>query len=176
MPQSIAAKFSVVVLLALLATPAAYASCTLLGGASPPISDALVYDYSFDDSGCSAWVASGLASAGYGDGYFENYGPGTLYQDVVIGRAYSSYSLSFDVSMIGSSPGLERLRVEICNTSGSVLETVEILSGSDADGRYDLPIGDYDNQTIRLRLRRASTSFDGDTEFVVHWINIWGMY
>lgn len=173
MPQSIAARFSVVVLLAILATPAAYASCTLLGPGSPP-SYAQVYDYSFDDSNCSAWVDSGLADAGNGEGYFESYGPGTIYQDVVIGSAYTSYSLSFDVTMSGSSPGNERLRVEICNTSGTVLETVEILSGSDADGRYDFNIGDYDNQTIRLRLRRLSTSGEGDTVFSVHWINIWG--
>jgi hypothetical protein len=175
MSPSIAAKFTVVVLLALLATPAAYASCTLLTG--PTGSDALVYDYSFDDSNCSAWVDSGLADAGNGEGYFESYGPGTIYQDVVIGRAYTTYSLSFDITITGATPGQEQLVVEICNTSGTGCYPVKTLTGYDADGRYDATnFGDYDNQTVRLRLRRNSVSSDGGTVFSVHWINIWGQY
>jgi len=149
-------------------------ACTLNSAAGPPFSQALAYDYSFDDTSCSAWTATGDAVLNGADAVFD--GPGEVYQDVVVDQAYSSYALWFSVTINGSSPGLERLRIEIANTSGTILETVDVLSGSDSDGDYYFDTSDYDNQTVRIRIRRLSTNFAGDTEFVVHWAGFWGRF
>ena len=173
MRSSVIGKIVTVALITTVLYGPALEACTLLQSPSPPVSQALVYDYHFDES-CSYWGVTGDALINGDAAFFD--GPGEVYQDIVINTSYSSYAIAFGVTITGSSPGLERLRIEIGSTSGTIYETVEVLSGNDADGRYDFDIGDYDNQTIRLRLRRLSTNFAGDTEFSVDWINIWGRY
>lgn len=168
------AKFVIVVLVALLVhAPAAY-PCTLVAGAGPPLSEALVYDYHFDEA-CPYWIETDYAYIDGDAAVFSAFG--SVYQEVVVDTAYSSYGLSLDVTITSDYPGTERLRVEIVNTSGTVLETVDVFSGNDASGRYDFTIGDYDNQTIRLRLRRPPVGLHGgDTVFSVNWICIWGRF
>jgi hypothetical protein len=168
----IAAKFVVVILIGFFVhAPAAYASCVRQGQVGPPYSQPLLYDYSFDDSSCYAWNATGGVSAPGGVGYVVFDSPGYLNQQVTIDTSYSSYAFSFEVSVDGSSPGLEKLRIWI----DGVL--IDELDGNSPSQRYDYdPIGDYDNSTITIAFQRTYTSFPGDTVFTVNWAEMWGRF
>jgi hypothetical protein len=172
MRHGIAAKFVVVVLIGFFVhAPAIYASCTRQGTIGPPYSQPLIYDYTFDDTNCSAWANTGGVSAPNGTGYVEFTSPGFLNQQVVIDTSYSSYALSFDLTVDGSSPGLEKLRIWV----DGVL--IDELDGNSPSQRYDYdPIGDYDNSTVNVAFQRTYTSFPGDTVFTLNWVEMWGRY
>jgi len=173
MRHSSASRFFAAILIGLLVhAPAVYASCTRQSGPTgPPFSQALVYDYTFDDTNCSAWQVSGSIYGPGGNGYVIFDAPGELYQDIVVDTSFSSYALSFDVTIEGSSPGLEKLRIEVDGVQ------LEELNGNSSSGRYDYdPIGDYDNSTVRIRIYRPYTSFPGDTVFTVNWVEMWGRF
>lgn len=172
MMNSLVVKSCAVVLIALfIHTPSAFATCSRLQSPGPPVSMALVYNYTFDED-CDKWVA--LANAyivgGYpGNAYFPSYGQ--IYQYVDVPHDFQAYSLSFEVQVNGSVPGPEQLHILI---NGNV---VGMIGAWHADGRYDIPLDDlYGDQTIVITVERPWVSNPGDTEFVVEWLQMWGTF
>ena len=142
--------------------------------ASPPLPGCqqLIYDWDFEED-CSYWVASGAAvrqTFGSND-FYELYGlaNGSLSQDVAVPANTTHTKLHLDITVDPLNVGSERLYVEILSSSGTLLETVEIVNPTyttSVYGWYD--IGPYSNQTITVRFRSAAGAYGGDTIFMIN--------
>ena len=161
MTRSVAVKLLVCLLVATLATaPQAFACTQCCNVYSPPVAPQILYDNYFDEE-CQ-WVYTGSAS--YTSGSAELPGIGTVYQDVSIPSGYTNADLRIDLDVVpGVDQGTERLYVEVLNTSGTLLDTVDVLEANTADNYYDYPLGNYSGQSIRIRFRVAVLPDPGDT-------------
>lgn len=169
-------QFAFVVLAATLVVPAAHAACSteLLPG--PPLCSELFYDVHFAQA-CNAWVFSGdgaTKNTTQGNSYaqLENSLISSFFEQTVAVVAApnggTDLSMGFNVNMVGSYPGTERLQVEIRSTGGTLLQTVASVSPSSGSGRYDYTLpSSYVGQTIKVRFRYVRHSAPGDTQFRV---------
>ena len=118
----------------------------------PPLAEELLYDTSLEHS-CPQWVYDGdVTDTGNS---MEIYDTGYLKQTVYDTSTYSTFTLYVAVNVIGSS-GTGRLRIEILNASGSIVETVDTIWPSDSDGWREYPIDNYSNQDFTVRFRYIS--------------------
>ena len=106
--------------------------------------------------------------------YTEIPSVGTVYQDVSIPSGYTNADMSFYLDVVpGVDQGTERLYVEVLNTSGTLLDTLDVLEANSADNRYDYPLGNYSGQSIRIRFRVAVLPDPGDTVFRIDGAYLW---
>ena len=170
MTRSVAVKLVAVLLVATLATPQAFACTQCCNVYSPCCIPQVLYDNNFDEA--CAWVFTGAASVVSGSAQLD--GIGTVYQDVSIASGATDADLRIDLDVVpGVDPGTERLLIEVLNTSGVLLDTVDVLENNSADGPYDYPLGDYNGQTIRIRIREAMLPDPGDTVFRIDGVYLW---
>lgn len=171
MNRSTAVKLVVCLLVATLASaPQAFACSQCCNIYSPYVAPQILYDNYFDEE-CE-WVYGGSAS--YTNGSAEIPSVGSVYQEVTIPSGYTHADLSFNLDVVpGVDDGTERLLVEVLNSGGSLLDTLDVLESGSADGRYDYQLGNYGGQTIRIRFRVVVMPDPGDTVFRIDGAFLW---
>lgn len=166
-------RFIASITLAILTTVPTYAGCFPDNCLGPCTYEELLVDTTFN-SNCTEWKWTGSAhriTVG-SNGLAELPGSGSVYQTVST-NSYASMSVAFDVAISGTTSGTERLYVEILR-GFTILETVEVFYPNDASGTYNLPIGNYSNETnLKMRFRYVSGTAPGNT---VYRIDVAGMF
>lgn len=82
--------------------------------------------------------------------------------------------VSYELVVIPSNPGTERLRVEIL-IGFTIVETIDIHSPSSSGGLLTVPMANYAGQTITLRFRRVAGSAPGGTTFRIEKAHLFAM-
>jgi len=141
----------------------------------PPIAVELLDDTSFDWD-CPSWVYAGYATRISSDPrYVRLNGSGHVQQTIGVGGPYSGpLSLDIDVSNSGgTASGTERLRIEILDQWGALVETVDMLSATSTDGHYNYSLYNYDNMQIVVRIRYTQATNPSGTVFNVENVALW---
>lgn len=133
-------------------------------------------DRSFSDTSCTLWQFSNGAARvlSDSDNYYGELGSGVakIKQTVYGGNTGNSITLFVDVDVItGGSPGTERLYVEVRSTSGTLLETLDIIDANESTGPREYNTSGFAGNNVVLQFRRSTGVNDGDTEFRVD--NVW---
>ena len=166
MCQSVAVKSCAALLAALLVvTTPAYGTCTQCCRICGPLCPQVIYD-NYLEEGC--WDLGGSATIVNvsGNTMAEIDGVGSISQEIDAIR-----SLQFDVSAVaGSDPGTERVAVEIVSTSGTLLDTLDVVSSSGTYQYVNIP--DYGVSRFRLRFRVLVMPDPGDTVYRID--NVFG--
>lgn len=133
-------------------------------------------DRLFSDTSCTLWQFSNGAVRDLSGG--EYYGllgsdNGTIKQTVFGGNTGNSIEVFVDVDVItDGSPGNERLYVEVRSTSGTLLETLDVIGAYESTGQRQYNTSGFDGNDVVLQFRRSPGPLnDGDTEFRVD--NVW---
>jgi hypothetical protein len=163
-------KCLVVLLVSVLGNLPLYADCSIhtcdLG--PPVLCDQLIYNNSFNNTDCEAWVSSNVdivtEPAAYAS--FSGSSSALLYQSVYVPTGYNSNEIDVEMDITGSS-STAALYVEIRSSTGVLLQTLDLLSTSSPDGGYQYgpPADAYEGQTIRLQFRYVPGSNPGNAEF-----------
>ncbi|HEX6642509.1 MAG TPA: hypothetical protein VF215_15430 [Thermoanaerobaculia bacterium] len=172
-PQRILASL---LLLTMIVTPA-YAGCGQDLCLGPCTYQELIYGTTFNTN-CSQWVYSGTGNAWEkvgNNGWAKLVGTGDVSQTLAITDSYSHMELAFDIPKVVSSPGTERLYVEIVS-NGSVVETVAVIYPNTSQVNFSAAIGNYSLQTVAIRFRYSAGATPGNTVFRVDNAAWFGYY
>jgi hypothetical protein len=140
----------------------------------------------FETGSASPWVASDSSSiysgtteparTGSYDAWLDGYGTtttDTLSQSVTLPSGCSSYALSFylhiDTAETSTSKAYDTLKVQVLNSSGTVLSTLATYSNLNAASGYtqrSFSLASYAGQTVTLKFTGAEDSVD-QTSFVL---------
>lgn len=128
----------------------------------------------WDGTNCAAWIGSGWTSYhvnnSSGDDYWqiESWG-GSVRQQYTIPADTLSMDMYAVIYLVKSSPGSERIRVQITNTSGTVLQTIGTYYASSSGSTITVNAAPaaLAGQTVRLTFTVAPGSTPGDTFFRV---------
>ena len=165
-------KVAVFAAAVILLTAPAYATCVPWEG--PPGVYARLNDPNFATSEC--WTFGGTA---YHDssnqvGALPSSTASISQSTSFSGESYSLYELVVDVDIItDGSPGSERLRLEVLNNVGQVIETIDIISVWDGPDDYYYVLNDYDGDDITIRARYDAGATPGGSVFTVDNFSIW---
>jgi hypothetical protein len=153
-------------LLAIMSTASAYATCATDICLGPCTYEELLVDTKFSGN-CGEWVRSNnvnLSRVQNGSNWlYELRGSGYLTQNVIT-NTYSSMDIGFDCFIIKTNPGTERLYVEITRGT-TVLETVAVIYPNATQTDYGMYIANYSDDVITVRFRYEPGSAPGDTKF-----------
>jgi hypothetical protein len=141
----------------------------------PPIAIELLNDTSFDWN-CADWVYSGDATRISSDPrYVRLDGSGSVQQTVDVDGPWGGplELLVYVTNSGGTSTGTERLRIEILDQWGGLVETADILSSTSTDGWYSYYLYNYDYMTITVRIRYTEATNPSGTVFDVHDVALW---
>ncbi len=130
--------------------------------------------FSYD---CPNWVKSNskIHRVRVGTNWLmELSGIASLSQTVSTG-SYVSMDMAFDVHIIKTNPGTERLYVEIMRGS-TVLETVAVIYPQSTQTLYSMYIENYSNDSIKIRFRYAGGAAPGDTVYRVDNATMFGYF
>lgn len=134
-------------------------------------------DTSFSDTTCSLWQFSNGAARGLdGSEYYGELqsGTATIKQTVFGGNTGTTIEVHVDVDVItDGSPGNERLYIEVRSTSGTLLETFDVVDGNESSGERVYYTSGFDGNDVVIQFRRFSGLNDGDTEFRVDDVVFW---
>jgi hypothetical protein len=174
-------------------SPSATASTSASASASPTAtstgsctSSQLLGNAGFETGSASPWVASDSSSiysgtteparTGSYDAWLDGYGTtttDTLSQSVTLPSGCSSYALSFylhiDTAETSTSKAYDTLKVQVLNSSGTVLSTLATYSNLNAASGYtqrSFSLASYAGQTVTLKFTGAEDSVD-QTSFVL---------
>lgn len=159
-------------LLTMIVTPA-YAGCGQDMCLGPCTYQELIYGTTFNTD-CSVstpprwfYTGSGNAWEKIGtNGWAKLVATGDVSQTLGISGSYSHMELAFDIPKVVSSPGTERLYVEIVS-NGSVVETVAVIYPNTSQVNFNVAIGNYSLQTVVIRFRYSAGATPGNTVFRV---------
>jgi hypothetical protein len=132
-------------------------------------------DIAFSDTSCSLWSFAGTATrSSSGSQYYGEiaYGTGNISQQVWGGATGTQVELMVDVTINPTTPGNEKLYIEVRSTGGTLLETLDVISGYESSGPRSYITSGY-NANVILRFRRATSISDGSTGFQVDNANFW---
>ncbi len=135
-------------------------------------------DPGFSETSCNLWQFSNGAERveGAWEDYYGELGSGTatIKQTLYGGTSSSSIDLYVEVDVItDGSPGTERLYVEIRSTSGTLLETLDIIDANESSGPRGYNTSGYTGSNVVLQFRRSPGVTDGSTEFRVDEVTLW---
>jgi hypothetical protein len=135
-------------------------------------------DPEFSETSCNLWqFSSGAARVeGPSDDHYGELGSGTatIKQTIFGGGSSATIDLYVDVDVItDGSPGTERLYIEVRSTSGTLLETLDIVDANESTGSRDYHTSGYGGNNVVLWFRRSPGVTDGSTEFRVDTVTLW---
>ena len=165
-------KCMVVVLVSLLTNLPLYADCsahTCDFGPTIPC-EQLLYNNSFNNEDCDAWVSSNVdivtEPAAYAS--FSGSSSAFLYQTVMVPTGYTAHDIFVTVDVSGSS-NTAALYVEVRSTTGILLQTFDILSTGSADDTYQYgpPAEVYEGQAVRIQFRYVPGANPSNAEFKI---------
>lgn len=140
----------------------------------------LLYDTKFnaDPVTCPKWIWSGSAQrqklTNPTNWVAKLYGSGDVTQTVSTG-SYSAMDVAFQVTISSTTPGTERLYVEILRGS-TVIETVAVIYPNATQTDYSMSIGNYSNDNIKMRFRYGVGAAPGNTIYRVDNATMFGGY
>jgi hypothetical protein len=171
MKRSTSVKLFAVLMIGLLVhMPALGQSCTTDSCPNPALTcvDQLLTDAQFNYDFC--WSQGDLGYTSLGGGSGDLVSLGRIWQDIAVSSGHSGkrMQLDFYVSISdNANAGSERLGVEIMNTSGQILETVETIWPNDGNHRYQIDTDNYAGQTIRVNFRYYIGMSPGGTDYSI---------
>lgn len=168
--------FAVAVILAVFTAVPAFAQCyqgeCQIG---PCICFVENGDRGFEDTSCTLWqFSNGAVRGGSSGDYHGQLGSGTakIKQTMYGGNTGNEIELFVDVDVItDESSGNERLYIEIRSTSGTLLETLDVIDPSESSGQRVYQTSGFGGNDVVLQFRRSTAWNDGYTQFRVD--NVW---
>lgn len=160
-------------LLVIMSTGSMYASCGPDNCVGPCTYEEIIWDTTFLGN-CPQWVWSGSAHrVQVGSNWLaELYGNGNFSQTVTT-YTYTHMDMAFDLSIVKTNPGTEKLYVEIIRNT-TIAETVAVIYPSATQTDYSFPIDNYSNEMINLRFRYKPGTAPGDTVFRIDNVVMFG--
>lgn len=165
-------KVAVFAVAMIFATAPAHAMCVPWEG--PPGVYARLNDPNFATDECWTFTSNTYHGGTNQVGVLTN--TGSISQATsFFGESWSMYEIVIDVNAItDGSPGSERLRIEILNSSGQIVETADIITPTSGDDNYYYLLeNDYDNQNITVRARYVPGTTPGGTTFEIDNFSMW---
>jgi hypothetical protein len=133
-------------------------------------------DVNFSDTSCNLWSFTGTASrASSGSSYWGSLpsGIGTIKQTVWGGNTGNTIEVQVDVTVLPSgSPGNEKVYVEVRSTSGSLLETLDIIDANESSGYREYYAEGYGDDVV-IQFRHGTGLNDGGSEFRIDNVAFW---
>lgn len=162
----------------ILAGAPAYAGCGQDMCLGPCSYQELLYSTTFNFN-CPQWVYSGSANAWEkvgSNGWAKLAGAGDVRQTVPISGSFSHMSVGIDIVKVVSTPGTERLYIEVVN-NGLVAETIAVIYPNTSQLSYSVGIGNYQSyDSVQLRFRYEPGSAPGNTIFRVDNAAWWAYF
>lgn len=131
-------------------------------------------DRTFSETSCPLWQFSNGAARGLSGGdYYGRLGSGNarIKQTLYGGNTNNEIELFVDVDVIIDEPGNERLYIEVLSTSGTLLETLDVINANEASGTRHYYTSGFGGNDVVLQFRRQTAWNDGYTQF--HVDNVW---
>jgi hypothetical protein len=135
-------------------------------------------DGGFSETSCNLWQFSNGAARV--EGMWEDYygelasGTATIKQTLFGGGSGADIDLYVEVDVItDGQTGTERLYVEIRSTSGTLLETLDIIDANESSGPRGYDTSGFGGNDVVLQFRRSPGVTEGDTEFRVDEVTFW---
>ncbi len=135
-------------------------------------------DQEFSETSCNLWqFSSGAARVeGPSDDHYGELASSTatIKQTIFGGGNGAQVDVFVDVDVIpNGTPGTERLYVEVRSTSGTLLETLDIIQANESSGTREYNTSGFGGNNVVLQFRRSPGVTDLDTEFRVDSVAYW---